>query len=168
MRAAARYRKLVIRDAPVDLNWMALCVHGPRAELRSLLLLLLAESMLHHVAAIGTAAGAASSTNLNYPLTPEEDAPEVFYWPLKNATSANGATLSYEERAVALAFQGIVNSAEDLEGHRRRQQAPSLFFDAVSAGWLNTNGQLSMPHWVSAAALVPPSSAARHAHRFGA
>ena len=132
------------------LNCRAPCV--PRCQLRSLLLLLLGESLLLRVA-IGTAAGAASSTDLNYLRTTEEGPAEVFYWPLKNATSANGASaLTYEERALALAFQGIVNSAEDLEGGRRRKQAPSLFFDAVSAGSLS---QLcSTPHGFPAAAFV--------------
>ena len=50
-----------------------------------------------HVAAGVTSGGAQPSTSL--------------YWPLKGATSAGGAPLTYEERALALAFQGIVNNA---------------------------------------------------------
>ena len=70
---------------------------------------------------------------------PAADAPppiDVLYWPLKNATSANGAALSYEERALALAFQGIVNAKDGVgDARHQSQQAPTLFFDAVSTGW---------------------------------
>ena len=38
---------------------------------------------------------------------------DAFYWSLRNATNAAGAPLSYEERALALAFQGIVNATEE-------------------------------------------------------
>ena len=50
-------------------------------------------------------------------------APEAFYWSLKSATNAHGSVLNYEERALALAFQGIVNVDGD---------PPTLFMDAVS------------------------------------
>ena len=57
-------------------------------------------------------------------------APHVYYWPLKNATNANGDALSYEERALALAFQGIVN-ANGSVGSKPDQAGPTVFFDAV-------------------------------------
>lgn len=59
-----------------------------------------------------------------------QDAPHVYYWPLKNATNTNGHALSYEERALALAFQGIVN-ANGSVGIKQDQTGPTLFVDAV-------------------------------------
>ena len=48
---------------------------------------------------------------------------DAFYWSLRNATNAAGAPLSYEERALALAFQGIVNATEE------PAVVKTLFFD---------------------------------------
>ena len=99
-------------------------VAEPRATRR---LLLIAEVLLYQM--VLTKAGE------HNPAAAAAPPANVYYWPLKNATSANGAALSYEERALALAFQGIVN-AKDGVGHAQHQsqQPPTLFFDAVSAG----------------------------------
>jgi hypothetical protein len=49
--------------------------------------------------------------------------PSVFYWSLQRARHpVDALPLSYEERALALAFQGIVN--------QRQQRQPALFLDA--------------------------------------
>ena len=54
----------------------------------------------------------------------------VFSWSLKGAVSAAGAPLAYEERALALAFQGIVN------------EQPPLFVDAgaLDFDWPKADG----------------------------
>ena len=50
-----------------------------------------------------------------------DEPPEVYYWSLSRATNAHGTALSYEERALVLAFQGIVNGGDAVQ--------PTVFFD---------------------------------------
>ena len=60
--------------------------------------------------------------------------PEIFYWSLAGATNGRGAALNYEERALALAFQGIVNGGDATQ--------PTLFYDAgaLDFDWSKADG----------------------------
>jgi hypothetical protein len=67
-------------------------------------------------------AGLALLLSLQPPAAAAEGPPLVHYWSLAHATNGRGAALNYEERALALAFQGIVNGGNTTQ--------PTLFFDA--------------------------------------